>query len=258
MIANLMDMNINYEVSGSGKDVILLHGWGANIKAMKPIFNGLIQKFKVYSIDLPGFGESDIPNEPWTVDKYADFVQLFIKEMGIVKPILIGHSNGGRISITLASRMELNKIILVDSAGIIPKRTLKYYAKVYSYKTMKKLLKLPILRNYSEEIINSYKGKVGSNDYNNVSGVMQRTFVNLVNTDLRPLMPKVTVPTLLVWGEKDQDTPVSDGKIMESLIKDSGLVVLKNAGHFSYIDKMGEFLVIINEFLKNDVEDSRE
>jgi pimeloyl-ACP methyl ester carboxylesterase len=254
LFININDLKINYMVSGKGKNVILLHGWGANINTFLPVFNNLIMKFKVYSIDLPGFGESDPPHEPWNVEKYADLVERFIEELNIDNPILMGHSFGGRISLFIASRRKVNKVILVDSAGIKPKRHLKYYIKVYSYKLLKNIFKLPILRIYSDRVINYFKARAGSKDYNNVKGVMQKTLVLVVNEDLKYLMPAIKAPTLLVWGEKDTATPVSDAHVMSRLIKDSGVVVLKNAGHYSYLDKLNEFLIVVNEFLKNDVE----
>lgn len=126
----------------------------------------------------------------------------FILKQNIEDPILIGHSNGGRVSIRYASEHPVNKVILVDSAGVKPKRKLNYYMKVYSFKTAKKILSLPGLRSRKEEILSSMKKKVGSTDYQNASGVMQQTLVRVVNEDLQHLMPKVTVPTLLVWGRR--------------------------------------------------------
>ena len=90
---------IYYEVEGEGYPVILLHGWLANSKTMQPIANGLKQKFKVYNIDIIGFGKSELPDNPMTTNDFGDFLKEFINNIGEKNPILIGHSNGGRIII---------------------------------------------------------------------------------------------------------------------------------------------------------------
>ncbi|MDP4145931.1 MAG: alpha/beta hydrolase [Bacillota bacterium] len=258
MIIEIDGVKLNYKVSGKGKNVVLLHGWGCSIQTFAPVHNYLEKNFCTYSIDFPGFGESDDPPEPWSIYDYADFVSKFLDKLNIEDPILIGHSFGGRVSIIISSQRKVNKIILTGSAGVKPKRSPMYYIKVYSYKAFKNILRLPILNKHREEILEKYRKKVGSSDYKALTGVMQRTFVKVVNEDLQHLMPKIKASTLLIWGENDTATPVSDGRIMEKKIPDAGLVVLKNAGHYAYLDKFNQFIAIITSFLKNDMEESRE
>ncbi len=245
-------LKINYITEGSGKDILILHGWGANISAVTTMVKAYSPYFKVWAVDLPGFGASDMPPESWNVYDYADFVVKFAAAAGIEKPVLAGHSFGGRLSIIIAAKklMELNKLILIDSAGIKPKRGAGYYFKVYSYKFMKKVAKLVGI--FSKETETTIKSMFGSADYKNASPVLKTVMVRVVNEDLTYLLKDIGVPTLLVWGEKDDATPLSDGKLMEKLIPDAGLVTLKGAGHFSYIDRIGDFNVITNKFLEND------
>ncbi|MCR6111823.1 alpha/beta hydrolase [Bacillus sp. A301a_S52] len=253
MKIELTDVTLNYHVSGEGQEIVLLHGWGANIAAFSPVHKNLEQHFKVYSLDLPGFGESTEPPSQWSVQDFVNVLREFVEKMGIEHPILMGHSHGGRIAIMYtATYGDVKKVILVDSAGIKPKRKLSYYVKVYTYKAAKNILKLPGLNKYRDKILSNMKAKVGSTDYKNASGVMQQTLVQVVNEDLQHLMPKITVPTLLIFGENDTATPVSHGKRMEELIPDAGLVVLKNAGHFAYLDQLHQFNVIVNTFLEKD------
>ncbi len=247
-------VNVHYHVSGEGKDVFLLHGWGANIQTFRPVHEYLEKHFRVWSIDFPGFGESEEPPEPWGVEDYKNMLVRFFEKVEVSEPILVGHSFGGRVSIRYAANHKAHKVILVDSAGVKPKRKLKYYLKVYTFKASKKLLNLPIVNRYKDQILSRVKKKLGSSDYQNTSGVMQQTMVKVVNEDLQHLMPKIKVPTLLVWGENDEATPVSDGKIMEEKIPDSGLVVLERAGHYAYLDQLNRFLVIIDSFLDKDKE----
>lgn len=246
-------ININYEVFGAGKDVLVLHGWGAQIRTVKPIADALSEKFKVWLIDLPGFGESDLPPEHWDVYSYADFVKKFADEMGIINPILIGHSFGGRLSIILAAKKIMNppKIILVDSAGIKPRRGPDYYFKVYSYKFMKRLAALA--GKLSKSLEENMKSRFGSSDYKNAAPELRSVFVRVVNEDLTYLLKDINCPTLLFWGEKDDATPLSDAKKMEKLIPDAGIVTVSGGGHYSYLDNFPMFNAVANKFLEKDV-----
>ena len=117
---------VQYKVSGEGRAVILLHGWGCNIATMAPIETILSPHFKVYTIDFPGFGGSDVPSQVWGVEEYTSMLEKFVSELQIEQPILIGHSFGGRVSILYGSRNATHKIVLVDAAGAKPRRPLKY------------------------------------------------------------------------------------------------------------------------------------
>jgi pimeloyl-ACP methyl ester carboxylesterase len=252
----LQNVTLNYTHSspvqptqGSVSPVVLLHGWGTNIQAMSVISESLKENFEVYTFDLPGFGASTEPPEAWDIYKYADFVETALNQLGIKNPILLGHSFGGRISIILASRMSISKLVLVDAAGIKPKRSFNYYQKVYTYKAIKKLAKTPIISRLFTTFVADYQKKSGSSDYQSASPIMKGVLSKVVNQDLRKHMPDIKASTLLIWGTNDFDTPVSDAKIMESLIPDSGLVTIKNAGHFSYLEQPTQFLTILHHFL---------
>lgn len=248
------NININYEVYGEGKDVLVLHGWGAEIRTVKPVADALSGKFKVWLVDLPGFGESDEPPENWDVYSYADFVKKLTEELEISDPILIGHSFGGRLSIILAAKKMLNppKIILVDSAGIKPKRGIDYYCKVYTYKIMKHVAALT--GKISKSLEDKIKSKFGSSDYKNASQTMRAVFVRVVNEDLTYLLKDIPCPTLLFWGENDDATPLSDAKKMEKLIPDAGIVTVPGGGHYSYLDNFAMFNAVANKFLEKDVD----
>ncbi|WP_326908833.1 alpha/beta fold hydrolase [Sedimentibacter sp. MB31-C6] len=253
MQINIKNLNINYIDEGIGKPVLLLHGWGGSIQTMLPIFNILKDRCRVIALDLPGFGESDIPKMPWNSYDYADFIKKFVNEINIKGIILIGHSHGGRISIILSSKYDnlIKKLVLIDSAGLIPKRNIKYHIKVYSFKILKYVFTIFVKGNKEERLEKFYK-KYGSADYRDSQGTMRKTLVKVVNDNLIELLPMIKVPTLLIWGENDEDTPLYMGKLMEQKIEDSGLVILKNAGHYSYIDCYDQFKAVINVFLKED------
>lgn len=254
MDININNIKINYIEKGikSNTTILLLHGWGANIEAFGPVIENLANKFKVYAIDFPGFGLSEEPDSKYTVEDYSKLVLEFINKLNLENVVLIGHSFGGRVIIKLVGKLgyKPKKIILVDSAGIKPKRTLKYCFKVYSFKIAKNIFKLLLGNKKSERIISKYRSKVGSTDYNNASNTMKDVFKNVVNEDLTPYLTNIKASTLLIWGENDVDTPLADGQKMEKLIDNSGLVILRGAGHFSYLNNLNEFLIIVNKFLE--------
>jgi pimeloyl-ACP methyl ester carboxylesterase len=252
LIQSVKGLKVNYQETGKGTQLVLLHGWGSNLQIFEDIQQYFQNDFCVISIDLPGFGKSDPPPEVWGVEEYTSFIEEFFESKNITRPILLGHSFGGRISILFSSRNPVLKLILVDSAGIKPGRSLDYYLKVYSYKLIRKTLPVLIGKGQAETVLEKYRKKAGSSDYKNASGVMRQVLVKAVNEDLKSVMPLIKAPTLLFWGENDTATPVSDGKIMETLIPNAGLVVLKAAGHFSFVEKLNEFLIILNNFIQAD------
>lgn len=252
MIVRIKDININYIIEGEGKDILILHGWGANINTVTPIVNMLKDKFRVHALDLPGFGESQEPKEPIDSFQYAEIIKDYMDIMGMKKVILIGHSFGGKLSIILGSQYPniVEKIILVNSAGLIPKRGLKYYIKVYGFKILKYIYKTFFFWVKNEKKMERFYKKFGSTDYRDSSGVMRNILVKVVNENLEKLLQEIKAPTLLIWGNKDMATPLYMGEIMENKIKDSGLVVLEGTGHYSYLDDMDKFEIIIRNFLQ--------
>lgn len=253
MNITINNLNVHYikEGKNSEQNVILLHGWGASIESFRPVIQNLASKCCVYAIDMPGFGSSQKPPVDYCVENYSEIVYKFIEELKLENVILVGHSFGGRVIIKLVGKLgyKPKKIILVDSAGIKPKRKMRFYVKVFTFKVIKKVLRIFLGKDRATKLINKYRGKVGSADYKAADDVMKEVFKNVVQEDLTQYLENIKVPTLLVWGENDTETPLSDGKKMESLIENSGLVVLKNAGHFSYLNNLSEFLLIINNFI---------
>lgn len=241
-------LRTRYLARGSGPAVLVLHGWGASIEAIFPILTGLERVGSVYALDLPGFGESALPPEPWGVQEYQRFVACFMDALGIERASLVGHSNGGRIAIRMASTepQRVERLVLVDSAGIRPKRTLRWYRRVAMAKLGKHAARL--LGTPGERLRERLVSRAGSSDYL-AAGAMRPTLVKLVNSDLREHLPHVAAPTLLIWGSEDTDTPLADGRLMERLIPDAGLVVFEGAGHYSYLDQSARFATVASHFL---------
>ena len=242
-------VKINYCRGGKGAPMIMMHGWGSDHLALSLFERVGREQYEVFNIDLPGFGKSEEPPFAWGVEEYTRMLEKFTEELGIENPIVLGHSFGGRIAILYASRNEVNRLILVDAAGIKPKRPLKYYLKVYSYKLARKLYPLICGKEKANAMLDKMRSKKGSPDYINSSPRMREVMVKVVNQDLRKYMPSIKAPTLLMWGENDTATPMRDAHIMHRLIKNSLLESFPGAGHFSFIDNPFRSAAILRRFI---------
>lgn len=251
MNINIDGLNIEYTEMGQGQEVLLLHGWGSSFDVYNGVMNTLKDRCRLIALNFPGCGNSDTMHSPWNLDDYCNFVMKFIKLLNLNNPILIGHSHGGRVILKLTASGMLNppKIILLDSAGLIPKKSLKQKLRAKSFKAIKTVLSLPVVKNYSEDLLNKARRHYGSADYNAAPEVLRKTMVSLVNTDLRDILHQIKCPTLLIWGENDTATPLSDAKIIESKISDAGLCVIKGAGHYSFCENPYQAHAILNSFI---------
>ncbi len=229
-------LKIAYDVKGEGQCIILLHGWGANRYTFDKLYNHISTNYKVYRIDLPGFGESEI-DEAYSVLEVAEILRKFILLFNIECPIILGHSYGGRIAIKYSSIYKVDKLILVSSAGIRNKLSMKKRIKQFFYKRMKK--------------INS-KIKMGSKDFLAASNLNRRMLVKTVNEDLKEDMKLINAITLIIHGVNDKEVNINDARKMRDLIKYATLIEFSNTGHFPYLEDYIKFNSIIDVFIKGD------
>ena len=241
------------EDEGDKPVLLLLHGWGADGGAYAPVIDALKDDYRLIAPDLPGFGRTGEPDKPWNTGDYAEFIQNLIIRLGLTDRAFsaCGHSHGGRVLIKWASlyQSRLDKLILIDSAGLKPRHNPAWYIKVYSYKAGKALLRVPGLGALLAPLAAERMSRAGSEDYRQASPLMRRTLVLQLDEDLGYCLPMIRVPTLLFWGEQDEATPLAMGKRMEKDIPDAGLVVLSPAGHYSYLDQLPVFLRALRYFL---------
>lgn len=246
-------LTIEYGDEGQGPPLLMLHGWGCNGGHWQPVAQVLKNTYRIITPDIPGFGQSTEPPATWGTQEYAALIAKFMEALGLKRPFIAGHSNGGRIAIALAARGLCRRLILVDSAGIPPHRSFKYYFKVYSYKLFKKILSLPGLRHKKEAILEKRRQKTGSADYQAASPVMRQILSRVVNENLREQLAQIENPTLLVWGALDTATPLSDGQEMERILtaagSDCALVVFDRAGHYSFLEERERFIGVVDAFL---------
>ena len=230
------EVDIFYERSETGdKPVLLLHGWGLNGKAMSGLNRFLCAQGKrVIAPDLPGFGKSMPPPETADVYFYADAIEQPILHENAAGCDVVAHSFGARIAVILASRGLVGKLIIVDGAGLKPRKSLKTVLKTRIFK-IRRALGLNV-------------DKYGSPDYQALDDHMKKVFVRIVCSDLKSLLPLIKCETLIVWGKTDRDTPPYMAKQFKEGIAGSEIVWL-DGGHFAYLENPFVFLKITEAFL---------
>ena len=250
----LEGLKLHYTDSENGeKVIILMHGWGCNHSTLASVERvALSCGYRVINVDFPGFGDSEEPADVWGVEEYTRQIEALVRKLGIASPTMLGHSFGGRVGILYASRNPVDKLILVDAAGIKPKRSFTYYRKVYTFKLIKRLMYLFLGRDEAERRLDARRAKAGSSDYANATPMMRRILSKVVNEDLTDRLASIKAPTLLIWGENDTATPLTDAKKMERRIPDAGLVSFPGCGHYSFLDNQGQFAAVLRSFLSSN------
>ena len=242
---NIKGINLNYVRYGNskGQSVVLLHGWGQNIEMMKPIGDRLQKQCDIIILDLPGFGKSDEPKTIWSCYDYVELIHDLLVELKVKNPTIIGHSFGGKLGLLYASIYETKKLVCLASPFCkeIEKVTIKV-------KILKLMKKIPIINQFEEVV----KKHIGSTDYRNASGTMRNILVNHVNLDIKEDIKKINCPTLLIWGTNDQAVSIERAYELEKLIKDAGLVVYEGCTHYAYLERLGQTINVLRNFLGVD------
>lgn len=243
------------EQTGEGRDVLLLHGWGCTTEHFRPIISDLQSDFRLTVIDFPGHGKSGRPPQPWGVGDYARCVEEVLQQLEIKKCCIIAHSFGGRVTLHLAANKPemVEKVVLTGCAGLKKPQTEEQKKRSRAFQKKKQLLqgmaKVPLIGALAEKAMEKLRKKYGSADYNALDAQMRQTFVKVISEDLAPLLPRIQASALLIWGEKDQDTPLWMGQKMEKEMQDAGLVVFENDDHFAYLRQWPRFVKIVRAFL---------
>lgn len=237
---NLTDINYIQYGNDKGKDIVLLHGWGQNIEMMKPLGDLLADNYHITIIDLPGFGKSKEPATILDVGDYTEIVHDLLKSLKVVKPTLIGHSFGGRISIRYGASYDVEKLVLCGSPCVKTKKELTLKEKM-----LKSVKKLPGM----EKLADIAKNYIGSTDYKNASPMMRDILVKVVGEDLSEYAKKIKVPVILIWGEYDEAVPLEEGRMLEKLLSDGAMIVLPGT-HYAYLENLYQVGAIINKFME--------
>lgn len=251
MIVTVGQVRASYDDRGSGEVVVLLHGWGTDRTNLQGIAKYLGPSYRVISVDLPGFGETNLPELDWSVGDYVKFLKDFLREIGIAEVYaLVAHSFGGRVCIKGLSEgvLSADRLILIGSAGVRHSDSLRNVAFKVVAKTGKAVMKLPILKGGYDKARQKLHERSGSGDYAN-SGEMKQIFLNTIKEDLSDNAKKLKLSTLLIWGSEDDEAPLSDARFFHENIAGSSLKIIQGAGHFVHNEHPSRVGRFIKEFL---------
>lgn len=256
MEMHLSGVDVHYEIIGhGGKRVVLLHGWGCSTELMKPVAQALSQDMTVLMVDFPAHGRSSQPPEPWGVPDFAACIRALLTKLDFLPCSVIAHSFGGRITIELAASDAalFERIILTGAAGIRDRSDERSARRKSAYQKRRAWVewarKMRIFGSLPDKWQEALVQKYGSRDYAALSPEMRKTFVKVVNYDQAEKLRDIRNSTLLVWGDRDTETPLWMGQQMERDIPDSALVVLDGGTHFAYLEQAARFNAIARSFL---------
>jgi pimeloyl-ACP methyl ester carboxylesterase len=250
-------LRLRYRAAGQGPDVLLLHGWGGSIESFAPVIHGLSPQFRTIALDFPGHGQSALPPRPWRVSDFLNCTLEFMDKMQLVRPHILSHSFGGRVTIKLAAGFpeRAGKLVMAAAAGLPPRRSLKQKLRRAAGATAGKVHAVARTVPGAEKLLRSLSGRLRSalesRDYKN-AGELRETLKLVLAEDLTALVPKIQSPALLVWGDRDEETPLSIGEKLAALLPRNELVVFPGAGHFPYLDQTHKFLLLAQRFLREE------
>lgn len=228
---------VYYNKIGNGKQTILyLHGWGTSSKFFEFVANDMLATNIL--IDFPPFGKSQEPQLPYTLQDYANIVISILQTENIKNFSIISHSFGTRVAIYLITiyNIKVDKFVITSGAGLKPRNKCKKFFRKCKFK---------ICKFFNKNYI------AGTDDYKNLSNVMKKTFNNVISVNFDKEIQKIVCPTLIVYGDKDRQTPLYMAKIFNKKIKNSKLIIYKNFDHFAYIKNSQQFLLDTKIFLRD-------
>jgi pimeloyl-ACP methyl ester carboxylesterase len=236
------NVKINYEYKKNNDTLVLfLHGWGESINTFRPYYNRLQNEtnLSLLNLDFPPFGESGEIKD-WNVFTYENMIEELLKNFKFRNLIVICHSFGGRVAIELSKKINIFKIVFIDSAGIKDNSILLKIKKIF-FKITKILVNLHI---FSKKHLNSYY----SDDYKSLNNNMKIVFNNIISYDQKKFLKNINSKTLIIWGKFDNITKIQNGKYFKKKIKNSKLIVL-DSDHFCLLKKFDICYNYIYDFI---------
>jgi pimeloyl-ACP methyl ester carboxylesterase len=263
---DLDSRSTHYIEKGEGEVIILLHGffydsylWDSNIEV-------LAKHFKVYALDLWGFGYSTREPLDYGYQLYSDQVLMFMNALDIQQAFLAGQSMGGGTAITFCvqHRQRVNKLILVDAAGIPHGLPLtgkffnlpgvgEFFLGLNNNFIRRKNLSDVFIHNkklitdtYFENVTRFHKIK---NTTERMLTILRKQFFHTLSDQLQQLA-QLDVPILIVWGREDKAIPWQKGEEMHKILKDSRFEILDNAGHVPNYECAEDFNKLALDFMQ--------
>lgn len=234
--------------------IVILHGWGLSASRFAPLTSALTKNgYRVFSPDFPGFGQSKMPDRPYCLSDYCDFLHEYLHKRTVSRVVLMGHSFGGRVALKYCDmfKQDVAALILTGTPGVTPVPRKKLFLFIVLAKIGKLFFSFWPLTLVQEKIRLWYYYLVGAREFYRAEGTMRETFKRIVKEDLEPYMERVWAPTLLVWGALDQITPLWIAKKMHEKIKASKLVVIASRDHGVPFKDPDMFVSRIEGFLRS-------
>lgn len=251
---SIQGIRIREQILGQGPPVLMTHGWGASIDLLRPLALPLSRLgYQCLMVDLPGFGESSEPARAFSIQDYAAFCIDYMNQRELGSVNFFGHSLGGRIGLILAAERphRIETLALSNSAGIREKPALSSRLRLQMYHKIRQSLESIGAKSAAARLRLIYNGRYGSPDYQSASPIMRQTLIKVVNDDLLVHAARVAAPTILIWGDADQTTPLWMGRKLEETIPDAALIVHEGAGHYAYLDFPDKTAATIDALIRN-------
>ncbi len=231
--------------------LLFLHGWGSEGAVWRDVCEKLAHcGCALYALDLPGFGGSEAPSAPFSLRDYARIIEEFIIKLKLEPVVLVGHSFGGSVAIKFAALYpsRVSKLVLANSAGI-RRSGVKKHAITLAAKLTKPFFAPRFMQNARKKIY----AMLGAEDYLSTPPELRDTFRAVIGEDITPILPSVKHETLIIWGYSDRATPIRDAHIFARLMPNARLVILQDAGHYSFLDKQDEWVEEVTAWVRQKI-----
>jgi len=243
-VSRIDEYEIHAREYGSGEPVLLLlHGLSGSSRWWSRNIPELARSYRLLVPDLIGFGRSRTVEPLPDIDRLSLLLRDWLTTLGIPRVVLAGHSMGGQVAIHFAANAgdRLERLVLIDSAGI-PRRIsagtlLRFAADV-----------APLWRWGDPTFLPVIAGDALSAG----PRVLLRAIHHILRDDVRPLLPGIDVPTLIIWGERDTVIPLQDGVTLRDSIPGSRLAVLRGAAHNPMVDRPADFNRLLRRFVDGE------
>lgn len=240
---------LSYHKAGKGSRVVCLHGWGDDSTTFNQLSAKLQKKYEVLALDLPGFGGSQVPQKAWNLENYIQLVADWLKKIKVNGVYcFIGHSFGGSIATAglVGNELKADKLVLLASAGVRNRYSMRKKMLAAAAKTGKaSTFWLP--KSQKQKLRKGFYKKIGSDAL--LDPKLEETFKEIVQRDIQAEASRINIPTLLIYGSDDQQTPLEDAKLLHKAIKNSRLEIIPGAGHFVHHEHPDQIGDLVEDFL---------
>jgi pimeloyl-ACP methyl ester carboxylesterase len=228
---------ISYEVAGTGEPIVLVHGLSGSTRWWSRNVPALAERYRVFLVDLPGFGSMRRPLRPYPLQKAASWLRAWTEAMGLERPHLVGHSMGAFISIRFAAGAPaaVRRLILVAPGGFRMRRSQLGYL-------------IPLLRAV-RHATPAFLPVLARDAMRAGPLALWQAARELLAEDVEEDLASIPAPTLLIFGENDTLVPPSLGPAMRQMIPDSRLLVVPGSGHVPMFDRPRQFNAAVLAFL---------